>query len=234
MAHLYKSFEVKSDEAGTITGYFSTYDREPDSYGDIMAPGCFTETIQKRKESGHPFPLCYNHDLNQIIGTVDPDAIEDTDKGPLMTASFFDTALAQEKREIVKSGAVWQFSFAYDVLESGPVELENGIKANELRKVDLFEISIVPIPANQNAVMTEVKSDEPEVKSGRRNSQKDADAIREAITLLQGVLGELEEADEPEDGEDEAKANGAPEEPEQSNPRKERLLEYINRIKEEG
>ena len=234
MNHLYKNFEVKANDAGEISGYFSTYDREPDSYGDVIAPGAFTDTIKARKESGHPFPLCWNHDLNQIIGTVDPNDIEDTEKGPHMTASFFDTAPAQEKREIVKSGAVFQFSFAYDVLEAGPVELENGIKANELRKLALFEVSIVPIPANQNAVMTEIKAEEPEIKAGRRNSKKDADAIREAIKLLQGVLGELEEADDPEDGEDEAKANGAPEEPEQSNPKKDRLLEYINRLIKEG
>ena len=232
MEHLYKSFEVKANDAGEISGYFSTYDREPDSYGDVIAPGAFADTINARKESGHPFPLCWNHDLDQIIGSVDPDNITDTDKGPLMTASFFDTPLAQEKREIVKSGVVYQFSFAYDVLEAGPVELENGVKANELRKLDLFEVSIVPIPANQNAVMTEIKAKEPEIKAGRRNSKKDADAIREAITLLQGVLGELEEADDPEDGEDEAKANGAPEEPEQSNPKKDRLLEYIKEMEE--
>lgn len=89
MEHLYKSFEIKAnEETGEITGYFSTYDRKPDFYGDVIAPGAFTETIKKRKESGHPFPLCWNHDLDQIIGLVDPDNIEDTDKGPLMTASF--------------------------------------------------------------------------------------------------------------------------------------------------
>lgn len=251
MEHLYKSFEVKADEAGTITGYFSTYDREPDSYGDVIAPGAFTDTIKARKESGHPFPLCWNHDLDQIIGSVDPDAIEDTEKGPLMTAMFFDTPLAQEKREIVKSGVVYQFSFAYDVLEAGPVDLGDGVKANELRKLDLFEVSVVPIPANQNAVMTAVKADEPEKKeiatvtvkvvpeldedamaevmekAGRRNSKSDEDKIKEAISLLQSVLGA---EDEPEDGEDEVKANGAPEEPEQSNPRKDALLEVINKM----
>ena len=222
MEHKYKDFTLikSADDTGTISGYFSTYDRIPDSYGDVIAKGAFTETIRKRKESGHPFPLCWNHDLNQIIGSVDPDNIEDTEKGPLMTASFFNTPLAQEKREIVKSGVVYQFSFAYDVLDQGPAE---DIKANELRELDLFEVSIVPIPANQNAVMTDVKA-------GRRNSKKDADAIREAITLLQGVLGELEEAPDPEDGEDEAKANGAPEEPEQSNPQKDKLLEYIKNM----
>ena len=61
-----------------------------------------------------------------------------------------------------------------------------------------------------------------------RIEANDADAIREAITLLQGVLGELEEAEDPEDGEDKAKANAAAEEPERSNPKKENLLRYIN------
>jgi len=221
MEHKYKEFSVKSaaEDTGTISGYFSTYDRKVDSYGDIVAPGAFTETIKAREDSGHPFPLCWNHDLDQIIGKVD--SIEDTEKGPLMTASFFDTPLAQEKREIVKSGVVYQFSFAYDVLEAGPVELEDGTKANELRKLDLFEVSIVPIPANQNAVLTDVKA-------GRRNSAKDADAIREAITLLQGVLGELEDTND--EGKDDVKANGAPEEQKQSNPEIEELIKKSNEI----
>ena len=224
MKHKHKEFTlIKSVDEGTgqISGYFSTYDRIPDSYGDVVAPGAFTDTIKAREESGHKFPLCWNHDPNQIIGQVD--TIEDTEKGPLMTASFFNTPLAQEKREIVKSGVVYQFSFAYDVREAAQVTLEDGTKANELQKLDLFEVSIVPVPANPRAEVTDIKA-------GRRNSAKDADAIREAISLLQGVLGELEEADDPEDGEDKAKANAAAEEPEQSNPDKEQLLEYIKNM----
>ena len=198
MEHMYKSFEAKADgDKGTISGYFSTYDRIPDSYGDVIAPGAFTDTIKAREESGHPFPLCWNHDLDQIIGKVTN--IEDTEKGPLMTADFFDTPLAQEKRELVKEGVVY---------------------------LDLFEISIVPIPANQNAVMTDIKA-------GKRNSKKDADAIREAITLLQGVLGELEDTDDSEGGEDGAKANAGAKEPKQSNPKKDALLNYINNLKTE-
>ena len=241
MGHLYKSFGLKEAGGnGKISGYFSTYDRTPDSYGDVIAQGAFTETIKAREESGHKFPLCWNHDLDQIIGQVD--SIEDTEKGPLMTASFFDTPLAQEKRAIVKSGVVYQFSFAYEVKDAALVTLEDGTKANELRELELFEVSIVPIPANPRAEVTEVKSgdeaetkeEEAEEKSGRRNSKKDADAIREAITLLQGVLGEIEEADEPEGGEDEPEANAAAEEPEASNPKKAALLDYIENMKKEG
>ena len=225
MEHKYKDFALRKSaddtekDSGTISGYFSTYDRIPDSYGDVIAPGAFTDTIKAREESGHPFPLCWNHDLDQIIGKVDK--IEDTEKGPLMTASFFDTPLAQEKREIVKSGVVYQFSFAYDVQgwERPTAEEEKAGIMNVLTKLDLFEVSIVPIPANQNAVMTEIKA-------GRRNSKKDEDAIKQAIALLQGVL----DADDPDDGEDEAKANTAVEEPEQSNPRKDNLLAYIKNM----
>ena len=224
----YKNFGlIKSDEdAGKISGYFSTYDRIPDSYGDVIAKGAFTETIAKRKESGHPFPLCFNHDLNQIIGALYPEDIEDTDQGPLMTASFFDTPLAQEKRALVKSGVVYQFSFMYDVLEAEPTTLENGTKANELKKLDLFEVSIVPVPANPRAEVTDVKA-------GRRNSGKDEGTIRDAISALEtsiNALRTLIEADDPEDGEDEAKANAAAEELEQSNPDKEQLLEYIKNM----
>ena len=53
----YKTILFKADDSGKVSGYFSTYDEEPDSYGDIIAPGAFTETLQKRRESGHPFPL---------------------------------------------------------------------------------------------------------------------------------------------------------------------------------
>ena len=222
MQHKYKSFEIKSDDSGKISGYFATYDRIPDSYGDVIAKGAFTETIQNRKDSGHPFPLCWGHDLNQIVGAVYPEDIEDTKKGPLMTASFFNSPLAQEKREIVKSGVVYQFSFAYDILDAEMVTLEDGTKAQELRKLDLFEVSIVPIPANPRAEVTDIKA-------GRRNSKSDEQAIREAIALLESVLDD----EESDDGEDNVEANGAPEEQKQSNPKKDALLAAIKAIEEE-
>ena len=225
MDRLFKSYgEVKAGDAGTISGYFSTYDRIPDSYGDVIAPGAFTDTLKARKDSGHPFPLCWNHDLDQIIGTVDD--IEDTEKGPLMTASFFDTPLAQEKRALVLSGCVYQFSFAYEVKKAAQVELEDGTQANELRELELFEVSIVPIPANPRAEVTEIKS-------GRRNSKADAEKLEQAITLIRDVLGQLDDTEpEPEESETEeeaSKANAAAvtEEPEMLNSRKDALLERI-------
>lgn len=226
-----KQFEIKSvSDTGEVTGYFSTYDVKADAYGDIIAPHAFDETIKARQEIGKPFPLVWNHNMDDpelIIGQVDN--IEDDENGPLMTAHFYDTPKAQAARNLVKEGSVYQFSFAYEIdAARKPNDEEKSADPNirqVLEKLSLLEVTITPTPANPYAVVTDVKA-------GRRNSAKDADAIREAITLLQGVLGELDGADEPEDGEDEAKANGAPEELEQSNPKKEQLLEYIKAMED--
>lgn len=220
----FKTINFKADDNGKISGYFSTYDEEPDSYGDIVAPGAFTDTIKAREATGHPFPLCFNHNMDAVIGTVD--SIEDTEKGPLITASFLNTEKAQEVREMVKSGGVYQFSFAYDVKgweEPTEEQKAKGI-TNVLTKVDLYEVSVVVVPANQNAVVTDIKS-------GKRNSKKDADAIKQAITLLQGVLDNEEET--PEETEETPKANEdtTSKELDEINARKDALLSYIATIK---
>lgn len=193
MAHLYKSFELKAEENGGIAGYFSTYDVEPDSYGDIIEKGAFTETLKKREESGHPFPLCFNHDFSAIIGAVD--SVKDTEKGPYIEAHFLDTQLAQDVRKMLQSGAIYQFSFAYDILQNRkPTKEENekGI-TNVLTKLDVFEISVVTVPANQNAVATEVKSIDVETKQGKRNRKADEEIIKNCIESLRSLLDESEE-----------------------------------------
>lgn len=194
MQHNYKNFEMEIAENGTVSGYFSTYDRVPDAYNQVVAPGAFDGTIKRRAESGHPYPLCWNHDLDQIIGAVYPEDIKETDKGPYMEkAIFFDTPLAQEKRELVKSGVVFQFSFAYDVIKAGTTTID-GKKYEELQELELFEVSIVPIPANQLAVVTDVKASEP--KSLESLTKADADLLNEAIGLLEELREKLDDEEE--------------------------------------
>ena len=228
--HLFKSFEMKADEVGGISGFFSTYDKEPDSYGDIIEKGAFTETIAKRAESGHPFPLCFNHDFSAVIGAVDK--IEDTEKGPYIEAHFLDTTLAQDVRKMLQSGAIYQFSFAYDVLEARQPDEEEKSKGieNVLTKVEVFEISVVTVPANQNAVATEVKA-------GRRNRKSDEDIIRSCISSLQSLLDDSEDdkpAEEEEATEEaQAETNAAAEESKAVGNSKKAsdLLDKINSIK---
>ncbi len=233
----YKTIELKADEVGKVAGFFSTYDKTPDSYGDIIEPGAFTETLEKRKATGHPFPLCLNHDFSDVIGSCD--SIEEKEKGPFVEASLFDTGRAQEVRTWLKSGAIYQFSFAYDVLQRrDPTEEEKKAGVlNVLQKIELFEVSIVTVPANQNAVVTEVKSVEPETKAGKRNSKKDADVINQIIELAKSLLDEPDDTTEPEENSEKAQieVNEKSEEPadEGNSKRAEALLEKINSFKKE-
>ena len=233
----YKTMQLKADEAGKISGFFSTYEKTPDSYGDIIEPGAFTKTIEKRKESGHPFPLCWNHDFSSVIGVVD--TVEEKEIGPYIEASFLDTALAQDVRKMVQSGAVYQFSFAYDVLswrEPTADEKKMGVQ-NVLQEVEVFEISVVTVPANQNAVVTDIKGAiEAEIKAGRRNNKSDEETIKQIISLAQSLLTKEDDKSEEAEAEEEAKSevNEASEEPKDdgNSKRAEDLLEKIKSMKE--
>lgn len=224
-----KQFDIKSvSDTGELTGYFSTYQTVADCYGDCIAPGCFTETIKAWGEKGKHIPLVWNHNMDDpemIIGQVDK--IEDDEYGPLMTAHFYDTPKAQAARNLMKEGSVYQFSYAFSVDSARkPNENEEAADPNiiqVLEAVSLMEITITPTPAQPLAEMVSVKS-------GKRNSKKDADAIKQAIALLQGVLDEVDDDDE---GKDDPKDNPKGEDPKGSNPEKDRLLEYIKNLKME-
>lgn len=148
--------DLSEEGNGSISGYFATFHHDrADSYGEVIRRGSFLDSIRKRKEQGYPFPLCVQHNFEKVIGYVTD--IGENDYGAYFTANFFPTELAQEYRMIVKAGCVFQFSFAFNILEKGKVQLADGSTATELRKLDLIEISLVVSPANDRAVLIDVK-----------------------------------------------------------------------------
>ena len=238
MEHLIKTTDAqyKDEGNGMLEGYASTWIRKPDSYGDVVKSGAFAKSLEERWNGGKGIPVLWAHkgdDLDAYIGKADADEDE---KGLHFVMQFDDTPEAQRVRELYRDGRLSKFSFAYDILEDGMVTLDDGFNAHELREVDIFEISCVLVPANDDAGVVSVKNDEPEKKSGRRNSAADEAAIREAIEALgkatetlEAVLGEFDDkpAEEPEGGEDEPEDNAAAEDQKASNPEKEALLSYI-------
>ena len=187
-----KTFDVKADN-GTITGYASTWIREPDSYGDVVAQGAFKESIEQIKAEGKNLPLLFNHDgndLNKFIGTVTN--LEEDDHGLKFEAVFDATPEAQRARELAMDGRLAKFSFAYDVLDQATVTLEDGRKANELRKLNIHEVSLVLYPANPDTGVVSVKS-------GRRNRKSDEEIIKQIISLANQLLNEGDDTEADED-----------------------------------
>ena len=221
----YKEFQVKYDDSGngSLEGYASTWIRKADSYGDVVAEGAFSRTLTERWNGGKGIPLLWAHQMDNLKSFIGTAEAEEDKKGLHFLASFDGTEEAQRVRELYKDGRLSKFSFAFDVRDNGTVTLEDGTKANELRDLELFEISCVCVPANDDAGVVDVKA-------GRRNRKSDEDTIKQIISLAQSLLDEVDDTEDPENGEDEAKANAAAEELEQSNPDKEQLLEYIKNM----
>ena len=221
--------EYKDSGTGSIEGYASTWVKKPDSYGDIVREGAFAETLANDWKGGKGIPFLWAHqmdNLNAFIGTAE--ANED-ENGLHFTATFDDTEEAQKVRNLYKDGRLSKFSFAFDVLEDGLVTLEDGVKANELRKLKLYEISAVTVPANDTAEVVDIKS-------GRRNSRKDETVITDVVSALKeaaNALQSLIDTEEPSNGEDEQEANASAEEQKASNPEKDNLLAYIKSMEGE-
>jgi HK97 family phage prohead protease len=173
MALEYKSipFEVKEvvDVSGggwEIAGYASTFGGEPDSYGDIIAAGAFTESIATR-----PTKFLYEH-FEPIGKQLE---IREDDKGLFGRWSIVNTRTGEDAYKLAKAGVLDSLSIGYFTVDADYDK--DGVRI--LRKVDLYEVSAVAIPANKSAVITDVKS-----ASFERRSEDVRIALQEWLSHL--------------------------------------------------
>lgn len=202
-------------DEGVFEAYASTFTREPDSYGDVVAKGAFAETLSEWKESGNVLPVLFGHNMSDPdynIGSV-IEAKED-DRGLLVTGQLdLDNPKAAQVYRLIKGKRINQMSFAFDVLDEGQVELEDGRKANELRNLKIYEVSIVPIGANQDAEILAVKAAVDAltegIKAGRVLSAKNEKTIADAVDQISTASKQLKDVLAAVRGEeDQEKASG--------------------------
>lgn len=141
-------FDVKAVTDGPdgweIAGFASTFWGEPDAYGDVVAPGAFAASIAER-----PTKFLYEH--TEPIGKQIE--IAENEDGLFGRWSIVDTRAGADAYKLARAGVLDSLSIGYipDEVEY----LQDGTRV--LRKVTLLEVSAVAIPANVNAVITEIK-----------------------------------------------------------------------------
>jgi HK97 family phage prohead protease len=135
-----------------------------DRQGDEIVPGAFAKTIDAWRESGKQIPLHWNHSsrAENIIGSVDPASMREIRQGLYVRGSLDldGSAVAGEAWRSMKANAV-ALSFGYMAPGSG--KRRDGVR--ELTEIDLFEISVVPSPANPDTRFLELKSADPSSRS---------------------------------------------------------------------
>lgn len=163
----YTQFDVKAldDDVLEITGLASTFGGNPDRQGDIISPKAFDATISDYM-SKNPIVLCdHESKCEYAIGRVIKAEITTRGLEIVVRISNAKDSHTQSIRTKLREGILCTFSiggwFYYD--------------GNMIKQVDLFEISIVAVPANADATFA-VKSfdgllDDARLKLKAGNSQ---------------------------------------------------------------
>lgn len=145
-----KEFKVKAveNEEFMFEGYLSTFDNE-DRHGDVIAPGAFSESIKEEAT----VPMLFNHDRNTVIGYME---LSEDPKG-LKAKGYLNSEIqkAKEIYSLLKQGALKKMSIGMRVKEYSV--LDN--YAWKITNADVLEGSVVTIPANAQATISSVKSE---------------------------------------------------------------------------
>lgn len=189
-------------DEGQFTAYASVFGNV-DSYGDVVVKGAFAKTLATWAAKDAVLPLLFGHRLD------DPDynighivtATED-DRGLLVTGQLdLESPKAQQVYRLLKGRRIDQMSFAYDIVEGVSVTTD-GEHVYELRELDLYEVSVVPIGANSETEILAVKAAcdalAAGAKAGRVISAKNESELRKAHDAIGNVLAALGTDDDQE------------------------------------
>ncbi len=147
--------EIKTlKDSGEFEGYGSTFNGEPDAYGDVIAVGAYSESLATHKAKGTMPKLFWQHHSDEPIGKW-LEASED-DHGLLLKGKLnMDVQRGREAHALLKAGDIDGLSIGYRIKE---YKVDTETQVWTLEKLDLIEVSVVSVGANEHAVVSSVKA----------------------------------------------------------------------------
>lgn len=156
---LHKDFglEIKDvSESGVIEGYASVFGGSPDSYGDVVLPGAFANTLVKHKREGTMPLMLWGHQAGELpIG----DWLDMAEDGKGLWAKGqldLEDAVGQRVHRALKRKSVRGLSIGYETRQRETDPKKPGISF--LKEIELWEVSPVNFPAQRRAQITSVKT----------------------------------------------------------------------------
>lgn len=205
---------VKSlNDKGEFEGYGSVFGVK-DSHYDIVVKGAFEKSLAAWKEKGRMPALLWQHNMQEPIGIYTD--IQEDENGLKVSGRLLidDDPLAKRAYAHMKAGSLSGLSIGYRLND---YDYDSEKDAFILKEIELFEISLVTFPANDDARVNTIKSvlDNNEVLQpkliervlrdvGLSRSQakafmsegysslkqRDADNAENAITILKSIFTE--------------------------------------------
>ena len=148
--HWSNSFKTlgEADDGGLdIKGSAST--NAMDRAGDVIEPGAWTKGGLDNYKN-NPI-LLFNHNYDRPIGRAKE--LNVSEDGLDITARI--SKSAGEIKDLIKDGVLGAFSVGFKVKDADYISETDGYK---IKDAELFEVSVVSVPCNQNAVFSVSKS----------------------------------------------------------------------------
>nr|WP_277606380.1 HK97 family phage prohead protease [Acinetobacter sp. NIPH 2699] len=172
--------KIKSvSDTGEFEGYASVFD-VIDSYSDIVVRGAFQKSLERWAERNDLPSVLWQHQMAEPIGPFTE--MKEDDYGLFVRGRLLidDDPLAKRAHAHMKAGSVKGMSIGYMLKDW---EYDSAKGAFLLKEIDLWEVSIVTMPANAEAKITEVKAS---LQKGEIPSPSSVEkALREVMGLSQ-------------------------------------------------
>lgn len=175
-------FEIKDvSRSGTFAGYGSVYG-VVDEGDDVVSPGAFTESLAAWAAKGAQPALLWQHRSGEPIGCYT--AMKEDGTGLYVEGKLaLKTQRGAEAYELLQMKAVSGLSIGFKTREDS-YDQKTGIRT--IKKGDLWEVSLVTFPMNDQARVSAVKSIEDIVdfKSAERYLRESGGFSRNEATAL--------------------------------------------------
>lgn len=145
--------ECRTTKLGLVEGLASVFNGPPDSYGDVILPGAFAKSLAAHNAAKTAPVMLWAHDTTKPVGrwdklTESPQGLEVRGRINLKTDA------GRNAFEHVSAGDVSGLSIGFLVPEGGAV-FEGARRY--LKHIDLAEISMVALPAQRLARISEIR-----------------------------------------------------------------------------
>jgi len=140
-----------------ITGYAAVFNSKTsigDWFTEVIAPGAFARSI-----SENDIRALFNHDWDNVLGRTKSGTLylTEDERGLKFEIELPNTTVARDLAESMKRGDINQCSFGFiPIEEEWDYSVEPALRT--LKDVDLFEISIVSLPAYEDTEASVVRS----------------------------------------------------------------------------
>lgn len=165
-----------------IEGYFAVFGSEYRMWENAIETideDAFNETVDGDVRA------LVNHDSTLVLGRTTAGTLTlRVDRTGLWGSIFINQSDqdAMNLYERVKRGDVSQCSFGFDILDQSTEVMENGTTVWKLKKVELYEVSVVTFPAYEDTSVIARKKDYEELQKRKKELWQ-----KEMIQRLKGV-----------------------------------------------